>query len=146
MTSSEGRATGARGLRCKECGEELPLGASYACEFCFGPLEVVYDRNALARDVTRESIEAGPPSIWRYADLLPGRQVVQGGNEDGPPEELSSESRLEFLGRRIIDVEADDPFGPRLGLSQALSAVFKPFRHQSSASTRHKVPASPFIG
>jgi len=71
MTSSEGRATGARGLRCKECGEELPLGASYACEFCFGPLEVVYDRDALGRDVTRESIEAGPPSIWRYADLLP---------------------------------------------------------------------------
>jgi threonine synthase len=71
MEHSSGRATGARGLRCKECGEELPLGASYACEFCFGPLEVVYDRDALARTVTRESIEAGPPSIWRYADLLP---------------------------------------------------------------------------
>lgn len=71
MEHSSGRATGARGLRCKECGEELPLGASYACEFCFGPLEVVYDRDALARTVTRESIEAGPSSIWRYADLLP---------------------------------------------------------------------------
>ncbi len=71
MGQHTGRATGARGLRCKECGEELPLGASYACAFCFGPLEVVYDRDYLARTVTRESIAAGPPSIWRYADLLP---------------------------------------------------------------------------
>ena len=71
MDSITGRTTGARGLRCKECGEELELGASYACEFCFGPLEVVYDRDRLAATVTRESIQAGPPSIWRYADLLP---------------------------------------------------------------------------
>jgi threonine synthase len=71
MENSSGRTTGARGLRCKECGEQLPLGASYACEFCFGPLEVVYDREYLASTVTRASIEAGPPNIWRYAELLP---------------------------------------------------------------------------
>ena len=33
---------------------------------CFGPLDPVYDRERRAT-VTRESIEAGPPSIWRYA-------------------------------------------------------------------------------
>ncbi|MSO45039.1 MAG: threonine synthase [Thermoleophilia bacterium] len=66
-----GRTTGARGLRCKECGEEMALGAWYACEFCFGPLEVVYDQDYLAAHVTRESIAAGPPSMWRYAELLP---------------------------------------------------------------------------
>ena len=41
------------------------------CEFCFGPLEVAYDLGALRRTVTRERIEAGPPNMWRYADLLP---------------------------------------------------------------------------
>ncbi len=71
MAHTEGRVTGARGLRCKECGEEVPLGASYACEFCFGPLEVVYDLDYLREHVTRENIAAGPPNIWRYADLLP---------------------------------------------------------------------------
>lgn len=71
MDATTGRKTAARGLRCKECGEELALGASYACEYCFGPLEVVYDRDHLVRTVTRESIAAGPPSIWRYAELLP---------------------------------------------------------------------------
>ena len=41
------------------------------CEWCFGPLEVVYDYDAIRATVSRESIAAGPLSIWRYADLLP---------------------------------------------------------------------------
>ncbi|HET8970675.1 MAG TPA: pyridoxal-phosphate dependent enzyme, partial [Candidatus Nanopelagicales bacterium] len=57
----------ARGLRCRECGAEYQLGAAYACAECFGPLEVSYDFSG----VTREQIEAGPSSIWRYACLLP---------------------------------------------------------------------------
>jgi threonine synthase len=59
------------GLRCRECGEEEPVGASHVCGFCFGPLEVVYDEQAVAERVSRERIEAGPSSLWRYADLLP---------------------------------------------------------------------------
>jgi len=61
----------AKKLRCRECGREYELEPSNVCEFCFGPLEVVYDYAALAGHVTRESIEAGPPTMWRYADLLP---------------------------------------------------------------------------
>ena len=61
----------AKALRCRECGREYGLTASHVCEFCFGPLEVVYDYDAMAGKVTRESIEAGPASIWRYKDLLP---------------------------------------------------------------------------
>ena len=41
------------------------------CARCFGPLDPVYDRDEQRRTVSRASIEAGPPSIWRYADLLP---------------------------------------------------------------------------
>lgn len=61
----------ARNLRCRECGREYKLEPSNVCEFCFGPLEVVYDYGALAGVVTRERIEAGPPTMWRYADFLP---------------------------------------------------------------------------
>ena len=61
----------ARKLRCRECGREYQLEPSNVCEFCFGPLEVVYDYATLAGLVTRERIEAGPPTMWRYADLLP---------------------------------------------------------------------------
>jgi threonine synthase len=59
------------GLRCRECGEGEPIGPSHVCGACFGPLEVVYDEAAIAGRVTRERIETGPASMWRYADLLP---------------------------------------------------------------------------
>jgi len=57
----------ARGLTCRECGAAYDLGPSYACEQCFGPLEVAYDFGR----VTREQVEAGPRSLWRYAPMLP---------------------------------------------------------------------------
>jgi threonine synthase len=61
----------ARALRCRECNREYPLEPIYVCDFCFGPLEVAYDYEAMRRTVTREHIERGPQSVWRYADLLP---------------------------------------------------------------------------
>jgi threonine synthase len=54
-------------LSCRECGHTSDLGPFYACEECFGPLEVAYDFPAL----TRADIEAGPRNMWRYAKLLP---------------------------------------------------------------------------
>ncbi len=59
------------GLRCRECGRTYPAEALHVCDFCFGPLEVTYDYERVAAVVTRERIEAGPRTIWRYADLLP---------------------------------------------------------------------------
>ena len=58
-------------LRCKECSREYPIGAFNVCDFCFGPLEVVYDMDAIADIASRESIMSGPNSLWRYADFLP---------------------------------------------------------------------------
>ena len=61
----------ATGLLCRECGSTYPTEARYSCDFCFGPLEVNYDLEAAKGVVTRESIESGPNSMWRYAALLP---------------------------------------------------------------------------
>ena len=55
------------GLSCRECGQTYELGPRYACDECFGPVEVAYEFG----DITRESIKAGPKSMWRYAGLLP---------------------------------------------------------------------------
>jgi threonine synthase len=63
------------GLRCRECGRLFGSEALYVCEWCFGPLEVVYDYDAVARRVGHARIAGGPPSIWRYADLLPADPV-----------------------------------------------------------------------
>jgi threonine synthase len=61
------------GLRCRECKRHYEEAPIYVCEFCFGPLEVVYDYEAMQGRVTRESIAAGPLTMWRYRDLLPVR-------------------------------------------------------------------------
>ncbi len=71
MTATLSRAT-FTGLRCKECGHPYKATARHVCEdVCFGPLEVVYDYDAIRARVSRASIEAGPVSIWRYRDFLP---------------------------------------------------------------------------
>ena len=59
------------GLECRECARSYPAAALHVCEFCFGPLEVVYDYDELRQVVTRESIASGPQTMWRYRDLLP---------------------------------------------------------------------------
>lgn len=63
--------TTATALRCKECERTAELTAAYVCDFCFGPLEVIYDLDQIASRVSHESIAAGPPSLWRYRDFLP---------------------------------------------------------------------------
>jgi threonine synthase len=58
-------------LSCTRCDTELPLDGVGACPRCLAPLEPVYDTDELRRSLTRERIEAGPPSLWRYAPILP---------------------------------------------------------------------------
>jgi threonine synthase len=67
-------------LRCRVCESEYPAEANGICARCFGPLEPVYDWDAIAKAVSRESIEAGPRSLWRYSALLPAE----------PPEDAAS--------------------------------------------------------
>ncbi|MCL6645658.1 MAG: threonine synthase, partial [Dehalococcoidia bacterium] len=61
----------AKNLRCRECHREYPLEARHVCDFCFGPVEVTYDYEAIQKNVSRERIERGPASLWRYRDFLP---------------------------------------------------------------------------
>ncbi len=73
MTAVSARRTApspASNLICRNCGARFPLGPQHACLECWGPLEVDYDPDALAR-VTHDDIAAGPHSLWRYAGLLP---------------------------------------------------------------------------
>ena len=64
-------------LICRECQSEFEPQATHVCDLCFGPLEVKYDYGEMARNVSRESIEAGPNSLWRYRDMLPVHRDVE---------------------------------------------------------------------
>lgn len=56
---------------CRQCGATQPLGPTYICEECFGPIEVRYDYDTIAETISVDSIAQGPLSLWRYRDLLP---------------------------------------------------------------------------
>jgi threonine synthase len=58
-------------LKCKECSTTYPLEARFVCERCFGPLEVAYSPPEGTADELRRRIQAGPHTLWRYADFLP---------------------------------------------------------------------------
>ena len=58
-------------LKCKECSATYPLEARYVCNRCFGPLEVAYAPPSSSADELKRRIQAGPHTLWRYADFLP---------------------------------------------------------------------------
>src|SRR5918912_228763 len=58
-------------LKCKECSTTYPLEARFVCERCFGPLEVSYSPVDEDPAALRRRIQAGPHTLWRYADFLP---------------------------------------------------------------------------
>jgi threonine synthase len=65
-----------KALACRECRREYPIEPLNVCDFCFGPLEVLYDYDAISKVISRERIMRGPLTMWRYQDLLP----VDGAN------------------------------------------------------------------
>ncbi|MFQ5999405.1 MAG: threonine synthase [Candidatus Bathyarchaeia archaeon] len=58
-----------RALKCRECGKEHSPTKIYACEDCFGPLDVVYDYDSIELD--KKSFQNRPKTVWRYFELLP---------------------------------------------------------------------------
>jgi threonine synthase len=57
------------GLQCHLCKTPFPAEALYVCDRCLGPLEPVYDYDAVR--ITRQEIEQRPKNLWRYRELLP---------------------------------------------------------------------------
>ena len=85
-------------LRCRECGERYPLEARYACDRCFGPLEVAHDLSGLDPGEARRRIESGPPSLWRYADFLPVDPSPRGELPVGPSPLVRADRLADRLG------------------------------------------------
>jgi threonine synthase len=59
------------GLQCRECGQQYPKEPLHVCETCFGPLEIQYDYEGIARSISREKIASRDRNLWRYRELLP---------------------------------------------------------------------------
>lgn len=101
----------AKNLRCKECGRTYPLDPIHVCEFCFGPLEVFYDYEAIGQIISHERIQAGPPTMWRYADLLPcdAERAVDIGTGYTPLIRAGNLGRALGLNRLYIKNDCQNP-------------------------------------
>lgn len=130
-----------RGLRCRECKAEVPHGAVHVCELCFGPLEVDYDYDAIARAGLRELFASRPPTMWRYAELLPLAGPPAVGHAVGGTPLLPAPRLGEKLGLDQLWVKNDAVCHPSLSfkdrvVSVAISvAVELGFDHIACAST-----------
>jgi threonine synthase len=119
-TPSPSRFGYASALFCRECGQTAELGAQHACAECFGPLEVSYDLPPLSR----ETITAGPPTIWRYASLLPVPQDVAAtpNTEPGCTRLVRADRLASALGMRTLWVK-DERGNPTHSFKDRVVAV-----------------------
>jgi threonine synthase len=107
-------------LVCRECRATQPLGPSYACQECFGPLEIGYE----FPEVTRAQIEAGPKNIWRYQALLPVPADITGSRnmEPGFTRLLKADNLARELGIRKLWVK-DDSGNPTHSFKDRVVAI-----------------------
>jgi threonine synthase len=66
-------------LRCRVCEEVTEPEPLDACRRCDGPTDVSYDWERVARVLTRDTVENGPETLWRYHELLPSGARVDVG-------------------------------------------------------------------
>ena len=129
----------ARQLACRECGQTSELGAHHACAECFGPLEVGYDFPPLSR----ESIEAGPQNMWRYASLLPvpADVATRPNTEPGWTRLVRADRLASALGMRALWVK-DERGNPTHSFKDRVVAVAL----AAALEMGHKVLACPSTG
>jgi threonine synthase len=139
------------GLKCKVCGKLYPKQPINFCTDDFGPLEVVYDYEAIRSAISREKIQSRPRNMWRYRELLPltGNPTV-GPQVGGTP--LIRANRLaKELGVKSLWIKNDAVNFPTLSfkdrvvsvaLSKAVEFGFKTVGCASTGNLANSVAAN----
>lgn len=112
-----------KGLVCRECGNTYPKQPIHVCEYCFGPLEISYDYAAIAKVLTRAVIESRPPSMWRYAELLPLDGAPTVGLKTGMTPLVKADRLAHALGVKEIWVKNDSVSHPSLSFKDRVVSV-----------------------
>jgi len=110
-------------LRCRECAREYPVEPIYVCEFCFGPLEAVYDYERIKKALTREAIAKRPRNLWRYRELLPIEGEPQVGFDSGMSPLVRAERLAKILGVKELYIKDDTVMHPTLSFKDRVVSV-----------------------
>lgn len=111
------------GLACRECGRAYPDAPIQVCERCFGPLDVQYRYDALVGRVTRDTIAAGPRSMWRYRELLPVQGETAVGRHVGLTPLVWAPHLAKALGVREAWIKNDGVCHPTWSFKDRVVAV-----------------------
>lgn len=112
-----------KGLKCRECNREYPVDPIYVCEFCFGPLEVVYDYKGIKKVLTKDVIDKRVRTLWRYRELLPIEGEPQVGLESGFTPLLKADHLAKELGVDELYIKDDSVAHPTLSFKDRVVAV-----------------------
>ena len=112
-----------RGMKCRECGREYPIEPVYVCEFCFGPLEVIYDYKNIKKVLTKNKIGKREKNLWRYRELLPIDGDPQVGLNSGYTPLLKADNLAKELGVVELYIKDDTVAHPTLSFKDRVVAV-----------------------
>ncbi|NOZ63862.1 MAG: threonine synthase [Caldiserica bacterium] len=112
-----------KGLKCRECGREYPKEPLYVCEYCFGPLEVIYDYSRIKEKLSRELISSRAKNLWRYQELLPidGDPLV--GLHSGFTPLVRADNLARELGVKELYIKDDSVSHPTLSFKDRVVSV-----------------------
>jgi threonine synthase len=112
-----------RGLKCRLCGKRYPKEALNFCTDDFGPLEVEYDHDEVARTLSRSAIASRPRSMWRYRELLPIDGEPSVGRHVGCTPLVRADRLARALGVAELYIKNDAVNYPTLSFKDRVVAV-----------------------
>jgi threonine synthase len=110
-------------LKCRLCGKHYPKEALNFCTDDFGPLEVTYDYDQVARTLSRASIASRPRSMWRYHELLPLEGEPTVGRQVGCTPLVRADRLARALGVSELYIKNDAVNYPTLSFKDRVVAV-----------------------
>jgi len=109
------------GLQCHLCKTSFPAEATYVCDRCLGPLEPVYDYDAIR--LTHAEIASRPKNLWRYRELLPITGEPKTGFHSGFTPLVRCHRLADRLGVRELYVKDDSVNHPTLSYKDRVVSV-----------------------
>jgi threonine synthase len=111
------------GLQCRECGRKYDVIPVSVCEFCFGPLEVMYRYDEIMKQLTVEEIMRRPKNMWRYKELLPVDHEPTVGLEVGFTPLIKAQRLAKVMGVRELYIKNDSVNYPTLSFKDRVVSV-----------------------
>jgi len=109
------------GLQCHLCKTSFPAEATYVCDRCLGPLEPVYDYDAIR--LTHAEIASRPKNLWRYRELLPITGEPKTGFHSGFTPLVRCDRLADRLGIRELYIKDDSVNHPTLSYKDRVVSV-----------------------